>query len=546
MLGLVAVLLGPRRPLASAAGACTAAGHGECSASGERLAPSDLPLPRLFDGFEGNASVPVNGTALAVRRGSILQQGDTRGGTRSQLVALPGLVPRPVVAEILTLLRGDEDADRAGGATTIALDRDPDSVDGMTSQEIFLDNDNLRDGRTSKGFAEEGGARAALRARLRALTDPCARVVLAPFLEAWYGPGQCWRDGRRCRPCYSLIRRYRAGERQSHAPHHDAHAFVTVVVSLSDYGREYAGGLYVAARNSERHYVRLDRGDAVAHQGDLHHGVRVLDRRDDGGPSERWSWILWFRDSDTCADHSAGWHRRCAEAGNPTCMYLHATRQATPDGSLAWNRRASDAGHAQAAVKLAYAHLKALPSRLAFDADAARRLFAAAVQSSGEPDGHYGLAALYLAQAQLGVLGQPSNEGKNRAALAARGSAPVRKAVAHLEDAARGGHTFAMFNLGVCHAYGYGAADGVRDGALAAQWFEASGLPEGLFAKALYLAAVGRPEDAEEYRRKAAVLGFGAPWRKEARERTGNGGSAGPKLNLKWPHLPGGEVPPEW
>ena len=42
--------------------------------------------------------------------------------------------------------------------------------------------------------------------------------------------------GRECTPCYSLVRRYRKGERRSHAMHYDGHAAVTVVVSLSDYG----------------------------------------------------------------------------------------------------------------------------------------------------------------------------------------------------------------------------------------------------------------------------------------------------------------------
>jgi len=271
-----------------------------------------------------------------------------------------------------------------------------------------------------------------------------------------------------------------------------------------------------------------------------------LDRRDDGGPSERWSWIMWFRDSDICEDHSAEWHRGCAKRGNPTCMYLYATKQATPDGNLMWNRKASDAGHAQASVKLAYAYLKVLPSHLAFNANRAKELFATAIRSSGEPDGYYGMASLLLAQAQIRILSQPSPEAKQRAAIEAQGSTLVIKAIRHLENAARGGHAFAMFNLGICHTYGYGTKDGVRDAELAAQWFEASGLPEGLFAKSLYLDAIGRKKESETYRRKAAVLGFGSPWRKDAREQTGNGGSAGPKLNLKWPHLPGGMVPPEW
>ena len=117
---------------------------------------------------------------------------------------------------------------------------------------------------------------------------------------------------------------------------------------------------------------------------------------------------------------------------------------------------------------------------------------------------------------------------------------------ADLEEAAKGGHVFAMFNLGICSTYGYGRADGKRDFELAAEWFEASGLPEGLFAKSLYASAMGRNEEAEDYKQKAKTLGFGAPWRKPARERTGSGGSSGAKLNLPWPTLPSGETPPEW
>ena len=233
------------------------------------LRPSSLPQPKFFDGFHRNTTVAVGNRQLKVTQGSIPQQGRMQGSTpRSNLVVLPELVPRKVVAEILTLLRGNENADIANGQTTIQLDRDPDSVDGMTSQEIFLDNDSLRNGKPSKSDpSEDMAGRTDLRQKLRALTDEFAHEMLAPFLQKWYGLAKCGREGRRCTPCYSLIRRYRAGERQSHAPHYDAHSFVTVVVSLTDYGDEYTGGLYVSTKNSERNYVRLNRGDAVAHQG---------------------------------------------------------------------------------------------------------------------------------------------------------------------------------------------------------------------------------------------------------------------------------------
>ena len=244
-----------------------------------RMSPSDLQLPNVFDDFGANRSVALSdGATITAMPGSILQQGrhkqyqqdssSTKNNSMSELVVLPGFVPRSVVAEMLTLLRGHEDADTAGGKTTIVLDDDPDSVDGMTSQEIFVDNDSLRAGQLSKGDPNENmQERKVLRDKLKALTDRYSHELLMPFLQEWYGTQKCGRPGRTCTPCYSLIRRYRAGERQTHAPHHDAHSFVTVVVSLTDYGREYNGGLYVSTKNSEKNFVKLNRGDAVVHQG---------------------------------------------------------------------------------------------------------------------------------------------------------------------------------------------------------------------------------------------------------------------------------------
>jgi len=464
----------------------------------------------------------------------------------SDLAVLPGMVPRTVVAEMLTLLRGNEDATKANGHTTIKLDAEPDSVDGMTSQEMFLDNDSLRNNRPSKegGFEQENmEERRELRAQLRQLTDPYVEKI-TNFLHKWYGADKCNKgNGRTCTACYSLIRRYRAGERQSHAPHNDKHSYITVVVSLTDYGKEYNGGLYVSTKNSERNYVQLDRGDAVIHQGDLHHGVKVLDHRDDGMPSERWSWIMWIRDSDTCEDHEAEWYEKCAEEGNPTCMYLKATHLNNAVDVVNWNQKASDAGHSQASVKLGYAYLKVLPSHLEFDIEKAENLFTEAIKSSNEPDGHYGLAQVLLAKVSMNIMNSSNKQQASKEALA---SPMIAEVVTHLEEAVKSGHPFAMFNLGICHLYGYCQKDGRRDPDLAAEWFEASGLPEGFFAKSLHAGSVGRKEEAEMWLQRAKLLGYGSQWRQPARERTGSGGSSGAKLNMKWFKLPTGELPEQF
>lgn len=336
--------------------------------------------------------------------------------------------------------------------------------------------------------------------------------------------------------------RYRAGERISHAPHHDGHSYVTVVVSLSDYGTEYKGGLYVASEFNRRYFLALSRGDAVVHQGDLYHGVKILenvslDADQSTGKAqssmERWSWILWFRDSRTCEDHSDSWYQSCAAQGNPTCQLLHARSRPSSDEVLYWNQQASENGHGAASVKIARAYLKTLPSSLSFDFEKARNLFQRAVDLSNEPDGHYGLAHISLAEASVTKSVLDSNH-------------LVMKALYHLESAAKGGHPFAMFNLGIAHLYGYGYPSGERDPGLAAEWFEASGLPEGLFVKSMHLNALGEHKQAADFKRRASLLGFGSEWRKAAREYTGSGGAGGVDLNLPWPVSPYGNKPDAW
>jgi len=126
---------------------------------------------------------------------------------------------------------------------------------------------------------------------------------------------------------------------------------------------------------------------------------------------------------------------------------------------------------------------------------------------------------------------------------AAKATRYLKKAVAHLEASAMGAHPFAMFNLGIVHLFGYTVPQNTT---LAAEWFEASGLPEGLAARALYYNAMGDVEQGAEFQRRATSLGFGAPWRILARQSTGYGGAAGIDLNLAWPPNERDQVPPKW
>ena len=81
----------------------------------------------------------------------------------------------------------------------------------------------------------------------------------------------------------------------------------------------------MATGRSNNRVVPLLRGDAVVHQSDLLHGVKV---EEDGGT--RWSWILWcvcvsvqprrFTPIDVTSEIEPFW--RCAGWNNITCYLV--------------------------------------------------------------------------------------------------------------------------------------------------------------------------------------------------------------------------------
>ena len=513
-----------RLPHADAPATC------EDTSKDRALRPADVPPVPIFDSFINvTIDLPLPTTGHGAIHNSVQRKRDPVRlnvseaaiqwplplNVTSRFEVLPGLATAEEVSAILDVLMGSD----------IAWDEEPDSVDGMTSHEIFI--------HSADGVGERGSkmrdsdpvtldARRRVREQIATLTRPIVEERLTPYVQQRW-PEQC--DGspaRMCTPCHSLIRRYRPGERRSHEQHYDAHALVTIVVSLSSFGAEYTGGLYLASGGrGGRQVLPLLRGDAVIHQSDLQHGVRV-----DSG--ERWSWILWYRDSATCEEHGHEWFAACAAAGNAICQGLHANKVGLRPGAalsspevasqmLMWNRRAAENGLAFAMVKLARAHLKRLPSPLMYDPAAAALWFRRGITEWDDAECHYGLAQMYL---------------ENQTAPPASTNRLI-EAVHSLEAAAVKGHAFAAYNLGVAHLYGHGVTR--RDPALAAEWFAASGLPEGLHAVALHHAARGATRGASKWRAHAMRLGYGSPWRVQAREATGSGGAAGVALYSAWP-----------
>lgn len=96
----------------------------------------------------------------------------------------------------------------------------------MPTYEIFIVSADLGSsgGKPLDSDPRTYAQRQPLRQRLQALTQPVLDQVITPFIEQQY-PDTCGKGlGRKCTPCYSLVRRYRRLERQSHATHRDGHA----------------------------------------------------------------------------------------------------------------------------------------------------------------------------------------------------------------------------------------------------------------------------------------------------------------------------------
>mmetsp|Transcript_4381 Transcript_4381/g.9563 ORF Transcript_4381/g.9563 Transcript_4381/m.9563 type:complete len:598 (-) Transcript_4381:299-2092(-) len=503
---------------------------------GRPLRPTDLPQPVPFTAFKSNFTITLSsGIEQDVATGVVKQinnfDNPTRDDVRAHFAVLSSAVKRSSIEQMLELLQSYND-----------WDDDPDTVDGMTSHEMFVDSPELYQSKESIKFRDVNPefvpARKELRRKLTEIMSPYLDQVITPMVHARY-PDACTDKGpgRTCTPCYSLIRKYKHGQRQSHAMHHDAHALVTVVVSLSDYDINYRGGLYVSTGFGQREFMALNKGDAVMHQASLLHGVQVYDVKDNPTETERWSWILWYKDSSTCEDdYGYEWFRECAGEGDALCQHFHATKVgATPGISndeasrrvLELNMEAADGGSGISAVKIARAYLGQLPSALPYDVRRAMEYYMKAVMV-GNPDGHYGMSQMLLKGVESEYTAQSS-----MMQLKAWQDELVKQAVDHLEIAAYAGHAFSMFNLGIAHTFGY--VNGSIDSDLAGQWFEASGLPEGYFVAANQAAATRNTAREKEMMKRAKEMGYFTPWRAEARQRTGSGGAGGVDLNLPWP-----------
>ena len=210
------------------------------------------------------------------------------------------------------------------------------------------------------------------------------------------------------------------------------------------------------------------------------------------------------------------WFAECSEKGNALCRQLHATKVGSTPGIseeeasreiIQLNIQAADGGSAYAAIKIARAYLKLLPSALPFDLELAKKYFRIAIESNA-PDGHYGMAQILLTTVKFEA-SQGGSDAQARWSNAWR-DRRVQEAIVHLERAAFVGHAFSQFNLGLVHTFGYHGDGGGNaiDVGLAGMWFERSGLPEGFFVAAGQAGAVGQTDRQRRMMDMARSMGY--------------------------------------
>lgn len=476
------------------------------------LRPKNLENIPLFSKWNSEKKIKLhNENEIFVAEGKVENYGTERFCEFSKVLSL---ISSQDVSTIRNLLY------------SIDFDTDPDSVDGMSSFEFYIKSPELESNHYQSNpmkldsdpvFKEK---RNIVRKKINTILNPIINDKITPYVRSLYSSNSP--PERQCTPCFVFIRRYRNNERTSHATHRDGHAFSTVVISLSDYGSEYMGGIYVATAERYKYTIALNRGDALIHKHDLLHGVKV---NKDGG--ERFSLILWYKDSIECKDYSNEWFRDKAYEGDPIYQSLYANI-APQNEILIWHKKAADNGLSNSMVKLARAYLKLLPSKLKFNAEEAERLYKLAIEKTQDPHAQYELTQLIL----NGLI-------EKELQLHQR----IKRVIYLLEESAKGGNVYAMFNLGIFHMYGY---SGNYDYLLAVEWFIESSLPEGYEAASHIFKLKGDNPNYEKYKTLANKMGYNTIWRVETRNITGLGGAGGVDLNLPWPTLPNGIKPQKY
>jgi hypothetical protein len=115
---------------------------------------------------------------------------------------------------------------------TLDFNNEPDTVDALPSHEIFVHEGKTDVNEELGGDFGRASERAELRSRLREIMDPIEERITKIVREMY--PDVCDQSpDRKCRACYSLVRRYSPDERRNHGMHRDGYVYSSLSFSLS-------------------------------------------------------------------------------------------------------------------------------------------------------------------------------------------------------------------------------------------------------------------------------------------------------------------------
>jgi TPR repeat protein len=175
------------------------------------------------------------------------------------------------------------------------------------------------------------------------------------------------------------------------------------------------------------------------HQSNLLHGVRVEN-------GTRWSWIVWIKDTESCADDSLHWtHAQALSGVDPIAQYIHSKRSLLKE-KIHWLRESTKLGFPLAANELGLMYSTG-NSELEQNLTEAKRLF---LLAENVPEAYFNLGMMSLSEKEISqaveyfkravVLGELSKAAQNVGVAYYHGRSVVRNLTAAVEWWERAGN----------------------------------------------------------------------------------------------------------
>ena len=188
--------------------------------------PPPVPHVEPFLFSSPNTTITLGSWKGDLAVGSLHWPGlSSEAASSATFYVLPSIVAPDEVRSILNIVSNQG----------LEFDTDPDSVDGMSTHELYLEASGGVDSLTHIRGKPDGDrsvfeSRSLARTALAAITSPIISERVLPFVNSRYASA-CGASG--CSVCQSLVRRYIHGQRSGHGTHFDVQVCIEWKVVLS-------------------------------------------------------------------------------------------------------------------------------------------------------------------------------------------------------------------------------------------------------------------------------------------------------------------------